>query len=789
MMADRHPDQLIHLSTKNAMQIPKRVFQLAKQPALSGFRVLAAKTIAEAGATLDKALQGKGGADVRLMTNARYILRQNAVLLQERMEHHFASYLERAMDTMYMDTRASIDDISADNLTLIEDDVVTRQIEIDRLVMRLRDADQPSLGRLNLMIAQLHGDGDVRERENPFRPYLLARSLHEALRQCVMDEAQSKVLFDTLSLAMVHCLQGYYVAIEEVFESRGISTKLTARPTALTRAQRDRLAWQKAAEQLIAHGPASGRAVAPAAHLSDPLKPPAQPKQARMIPELQRLMQQQRQAPAAHGALPQQPLPDLQDMVWNVFNQPKAARPPRHAHAPAMAGAASGGHSALEAQLKQLQQARPAQAGGMPSREAPAPLDLRARLADAASSEPERVTIDLVSLLFESIVHDEQLPEGVRGQLGRLHVPFLRAAMQEPSMLHDAQHPARRLLDRIGTVATGITPEMACYPALESQIETVIDEVLDGFDTDMTAFTDGQRQLDQFVSALLPRSDLGLARCIDTLGTLEAASARHSDVATALAPLLDPLDLDPRIGNFITDIWSRVLAHPASEASASQAMLAELVWSSQEKTTLEDRAVMVSMLPGMVKRVREGLAAVGMGQEAAKAALDQLVMVHMDVLGQRQPPSARPATLAQLRAHFAAFDGVPQAGRDAVSIGHAQLEAALAQRGIRADLYTDPGKSAARAADEQEWLGMALPGAGFEIALDGRYVPARLNAVSPRGSLYLFSVKGQAAPATFTRDALLAAMQDETLRTMEHAPVFERAVESLMAGAEALSNA
>lgn len=771
------------------MQIPKRVFLLAKQPALSGFHVLAAKAIAEAGVTLDKALQGKGGADERLLTNARYNLRQHAGLLQERMEHHFASYLERAMDTMYMDFRASIDEISADNLTLIEDDVVTRQIEIDRLVMRLRDADQPSLGRLNLMIAQIHGDGDVRERENPFRPYLLARSLHEALRQCVMDEAQSKVLFDTLSLAMVHCLPGYYVAIEEVFESRGISTKLTARPTALTRAQRDRLAWQKAAEQLISTGSARARGAPHAAHTAAGASLPAQPKQARMIPELQRLMQQ-RHAPAAHSsALIPQAMPDLQEMVWNVFNQPKASRPPRHAQAPSLLGEAATRCDTLEAQLKQLQQARPAQSGRS-SREAPAPLDLRAQLADAASSEPERVTIDLVSLLFESIVHDEQLPEGVRSQLGRLHVPFLRAAMQEPSMLHDAHHPARRLLDRIGTVATGITPEMACYPALEQEIDTVLDEVLDDFDTDMTTFTKGQRQLDQFVSALLPRSDVGLARCIDTLGTLEAASARHSDIVTALAPLLDALDIDTRLKKFITEVWSRVLAHPANgAAAASKPMLAELVWTSQEKTTLEDRALMVSMLPGMVKRVRDGLAAVGMDEEAAKAALDQLVIVHMDVLGQRQPPSARPVTLEQLRAHFAAFDSTPAAGSDAVRIGHAQLEAALAQRGIRADLYTDAGKKAARADEEKEWLGMALPGAGFEIALDGRYVPARLSAVSPRGSLYLFSVKGQAAPATFTREALLAAMQDETLRTVEHAPVFERAVESLMAGAEALSNA
>ncbi|MCY0911262.1 DUF1631 family protein [Massilia antarctica] len=757
------------------MQIPKRVFQLAKQPALSGFHVLATQTLAEAGVNLDKAAKGAARGDDRLLVHARQGLREHGTELLERMQHHFATYLERAMHTMYMDTRASLEEISADNLTLIEDDVVTRQIEIDRMVMRLRDADQPSLGRLNLMIAQLHGDPEVRERENPFRPYLLARSLHEALRETIRDENQSKALFDVLSVAMVHCLPGYYVAIEEVFKSRGISSKLTARPSALTRAQRERLAWQKAAEQLIGHG------MTGTPPERQPGKP-AQPKQARMLPELRRLMQQHSKAlPDAPG---QPHAPDLQEMVWNVFNQPKAARPPRHDEAPAPV---SGGqaHSALDAQLKHMQQARPA-ASARGARE-PGPLDLRAQLADAAISEPDRVTVDLVSLLFESIVHDEQLPEGVRQQLGRLHLPFLRAAMIDPSMLHDTKHPARRLLDRIGTVATGITPDMACYPALEGEIDTVLDGVLERFDTDMTTFADGQRKLDQFVSTLLPRSDVGLARCIDAIGMVEAGSARQSDAAAALGALLAPLDVDPRVGNFVTDMWSRVLVQPGGDAAASQAMLAELVWSAQEKSTPEERSRMVRMLPSLVKRVREGLAAIGMGETVSKAALDQLVMVHMDVLGNRQPASAKAMDLEQLRAHFAAFGGEREAGRDPVSIGHAQLEAALEQRGIRADLYTDAGNSAAHAADEQEWLGMALPGAGFELAVDGRYVPARLNAVSPRGSLYLFSVKGHAAPSTFTRDALLAALQNETLRTVEHAPVFERAVESLMAGAEALS--
>ncbi|UUZ52779.1 DUF1631 domain-containing protein [Massilia sp. H-1] len=115
------------------------------------------------------------------------------------------------MVTMHADQRAAAaKDIDYGSLTLIDDDVLVRHIEVERLVGRLRDAEMSPLGRVNLTIAVMHNDTTTRERENPFRPYLLARALHDALRELMWEEAQSKLLFEALGLAMAKRLPGFY---------------------------------------------------------------------------------------------------------------------------------------------------------------------------------------------------------------------------------------------------------------------------------------------------------------------------------------------------------------------------------------------------------------------------------------------------------------------------------------------------------------------------------------------------------------------------------------------------
>jgi hypothetical protein len=742
------------------MAISKTIIRLAEEEALSSFTDLAAGIVTEADASLNQAALSAPSAEQRVLSGARAFLRDENRMFQSRMTEAYAGFLVRAMQTMHKDLRTGYRDISADTLTLIDDEVVTRQIEVDRLVQRLRDADPINLARLNLMIAQIHGEYEVRERENPFRPYLLARALHEALREMVADEARSKVLFDHLSTAMSNQLSLHYGAIHDVFEARGIHARLQPRPSDMSRAERDRLAWKKAADQML------GRVEAAAAG-AGVLTP-----QARMLPALKNL--------AEHGSTPVGQSEDLQNLVWNVFNQPKAGRMSQQAQALEEAP-----RLPIDAQLMQMQKSILAQKTDGPQM---TPLDLREQINEATAGTHDGVTVDLVALLFEFIVHDDSLPEAVRKELGRLQLPFLRAALAQPTLLHDAQHPARRLLDRIGTIAANIDVKAPEGEEVTREIVRTLEGVLAGFDSDVAVFADGEAALDAFIATRVRRNDSVASRCADALDAAEASAQRGDASAIVLKDLLAPLQVDPRLAVFLSDTWAMVLADAQADET-HLALVSELVWSAQEKTGPDERAALMRMLPGLVPRVRAGLAMAGVPEELAKSALDGLVAVHMDVLGNRAVAPAR-MNLEALRTHFAVFPirraSAMQAAAKPEPLRREGIEAALGAAGIPATIHAEPVHIITRPSHEA-WLAWSRPGAGFEFMVEGKYVPIKLGAVTRLESAYIFMLDGQSQPIVYTQAALLTAMHATTLRTVEYAPLFDRAVESLMVGAQALA--
>ena len=196
------------------------------------------------------------------------------------------------------------------------------------------------------------------------------------------------------------------------------------------------------------------------------------------------------------------------------------------------------------------------------------------------------------------------------------------------------------------------------------------------------------------------------------------------------------------------------------------------------------------MLPELVRKVREGMAAILLPEAPSKAAFDRLVAVHMDVLGNKQEPARIPLTLAQFREHFRDFTieaAAPAvAGKD-TWLGKFELEAALARHGVELDLHA---RAAARLpqASDADWLAWARPGVGFEVKIDGRYHAALLCHVGVGVSAFLLRVAGQEKYAIYLRGPLLEGLENSILRPLEYAPLYDRAVESLMSGAASLAS-
>lgn len=751
------------------MHIPKRIIRLAKDRALASFPALAEQTVVEADTLATRAMTDASSADLRNLNAVRAFLRGEGRALRERMERHFAALLERSMVTMHAQRLPPSQQIDYGALTLIDDDIVMRQIDVERMAGRLQAAESGPLGRVNLTIAVMHNDREARERENPFRPYLLARALYEALREMVFDEAQSKLLYDALGQAMANRLPGFYAGILAVFESGGVNARLNARPSAMSRAERQRLAWQMAA-----------RALAGAPLLDHPERAVHE----RLLPKLQRLREiGQAGAGDADGAGPgelsgarQQ---DLLDVIWNIFHPPMGAL-----GAPAGQSAGGGQRVALKGLDEALLALQRGVAAGAP---APAPLSLREQVKDFFEEREQELTLDICALLFESIIHDDTLSEATRRSFLPLFLPFARAVLLEPSVMHDASHPVRRLIDRLGSLGANGAPELPSMAPLEPAIEATVGAVLNQFEDDTDLFGRAEQALGRHVEANLAALVPGIAICADAVAEAAADSARLAGAGVALSAALQPLQVDPRLADFVLGTWARVLSHPGPGATAAFAMLPELLWSAQEKAAPEERSALMRMLPELVKKVREGMASIALPEAPSKAAFDRLVAVHMDVLGGKQEVARRRMTLEQFRDHFRDFAIDERTGGRAGWVGGFELEAALARRAVAATLHV---KAAARLAhsSDAELLSWARPGTPFEIEIDEQFRPALLCAAPAADSAFVFTIAGQPLPAIYLRDPLLEAMEQGRVRPLENAPLFDRAVDSLMAGAESLSS-
>ena len=251
------------------MHIPERLIRLAKQRALAGFSALVEKTLTETDALLSKAAQ-LPATDQRGGNAARALLRSEGSKLRTRMSEHYAAYLDRAVETMHKDLRAGLHNIKADNLTLIDDDVVIRQMEVDRLVMRLRDADSISLGRMADATANQVRNGGRWNFSSRFRP-LRPLELEPSFSLAWLEDGGQRTYHETAAqlLAVWHLAPG--MNVRAILQRRSLDRRAEPGVVAVRDAGgADSLTWtwRRSAGTVLYVGASRGRQGEPTAQRS-----------------------------------------------------------------------------------------------------------------------------------------------------------------------------------------------------------------------------------------------------------------------------------------------------------------------------------------------------------------------------------------------------------------------------------------------------------------------------------------------------------------------------------------
>ena len=253
-------------------------------------------------------------------------------------------------------------------------------------------------------------------------------------------------------------------------------------------------------------------------------------------------------------------------------------------------------------------------------------------LKQAASTPVERATIEIVALLFQSILTEERIPAVVRVWFARLQMPVLRVAVSEPDFFATVDHPARRLIDRMGACVMGFgVASRAVGDVLEKEIKRVVQVVEAYPDTGRRVFQTVLTEFEKFLEHYFKNENEASKKGVSLAQQVEQRETLAIQYTIELRKMLNEVPVQEGVREFLFHVWADVLAMTAvksgnqsDETKAMKRIAADLIWSASAKVSREERAEVIRRLPPLLKTLRDGMDQAGVAAEKQDEHIQRL---------------------------------------------------------------------------------------------------------------------------------------------------------------------
>jgi len=251
--------------------------------------------------------------------------------------------------------------------------------------------------------------------------------------------------------------------------------------------------------------------------------------------------------------------------------------------------------------------------------------------------------IDMSRLMFSFIMDDYNLPDDIRFHVSRLQIPYLKLGLNDKTMFQSREHPARLLLMNLTQSIDAWDPSHSGgLDMLLEEVIRVIDEILATYKSNSNVFALIQKRFSAFLNGE-SHVDEGLQ---ERKKTRETQTARADNaklyIEATLSDICDDKRIPPIIEKILSDYWSKVLfleyLKDGEDTEAYQTLLETthiLVDSVQEKFSEQSRKEMAKSLPGLIKRVKQGLNTISVASFESVDLFRELQQCHMEVLKER----------------------------------------------------------------------------------------------------------------------------------------------------------
>ncbi|GAB3185736.1 DUF1631 family protein [Hydrogenophaga aquatica] len=401
-------------------------------------------------------------------------------------------------------------------------------------------------------------------------------------------------------------------------------------------------------------------------------------------------------------------------------------------------------------------------------------------LKERVGSDQEKAVIEIVALIFDSILTEERIPPSLRVWFARLQMPVLRHAMSDPGFLASEQHPARLLIDRMGSCVMGFDPAISLAP-LEQEIKRIVQVIEQYPETGRRVFELMYKEFQVFLGEHLSQSQ-GLRKIADVAQQLEQKEALTVQYTIELRKLLGQAPLRDALRDFFYHVWAEVMAQAAvtygagdPRAQRLQQASGDLLWAASAKSTRHERAQVIARVPALLAVLRDGMALLGYDKARQDAALKPVNDTLADAFMSRTAV-VDPGWIGTITQTLAGVeDLLPAQDAEDLPLNRDSLELITGADASSITVLPDTG-AAVRQETRAQVRGLPL-GGWFRLEHNGQAVSAQLAWQSPRKQLYLFATAAQHA-FLMQQGRVAQYLQAGLLRPVEGEGLFERATRS-----------
>ena len=645
------------------------------------------------------AKQNPGREAQELFLQTRKLLAAERRKLETEFHKSFLSEF-RKHTTLAQDAAQSFAELDT-SLQLVGEDDLEETLKFKELATRLRRYCDEELAALDQRVGVLLGDANLGAEDNPFGPETICEAYQQACHALDTDARLRGVLRKLFDDHVADEVRSIYKAVNGLLVENGILPKI-------------RYGVAKKGEGKRAPG----------------------------ADDAEEEKAEERETPEAEAG-EKNLFSLLQNLVGGGAGGAGAALPP---------GTVVLQGAELLGSLTRIQQGdASALPAGVSAMAAPGTTnvlhELKTSSFGAGLVQMDATTLDIVAMLFDQLFEDPNIPVGLKGLIGRLQIPMLKVAIADKSFFASKTHPARRMLDGFGEIATRLPSEFNPDHPTFMRLEAMIQHLLDGFQEDFGIFDSVREQLqgiiDEHDRQVQEQADAAAQRIEQTENLAVAKTAAEDEVKVRV----QAHRLPGPVLEFLVEQWLRLLllvharfGRHGDEWKQSVEVMDNLIWSVEPHASPEERRKLAGVVPGLVKGLAAGLQMLGTDPQVKEQFFAGLMKIHTEALA---PPKGKPPAPQEHKPAAAAPDfAAPVTVKNPYGAGEVQVmgldftaqpvdegKREHAKAALRSSLAVDPPADL----DLGSWVDFRPKEEGEEPRV------AKLLFVSPKKTRYLFS--------------------------------------------------